>query len=54
MQKRTTRELTGFRVAPDVLKAMRVIKREEGIPMAVQIEFAMRAWFKSRKATRRR
>jgi len=33
-------------MAPDVMKALRAVKAKEGIPIAVQIDFAIRAWLK--------
>ena len=45
------KELTAFRMAPDVMKALRAVKTKEGIPIAVQIDFAVRAWLK-RKVVR--
>lgn len=62
-QPKESKELTAFRMAPDVMAAMRAVKAKEGIPVAVQIDFAVRAWLKqkgvavppkrSRAATRR-
>ena len=39
---------TAFRVAPELLEAMREIKAVDGVPMSVQIDFAMRAWLQAR------
>ena len=42
----TKKELTAFRMDPEVMKALRVVKAREGIPFSVQIHFAIRAWLK--------
>ena len=42
------KELTAFRMAPELMKAMRAVKAKEGIPVAVQIDFAVRAWLKAK------
>jgi hypothetical protein len=52
------KELTAFRMAPEVMAALRAVKAKEGIPVAVQIDFAVRAWLKRKgvliKAERKR
>jgi len=40
------KELTAFRMAPELMKALRAVKGKEGIPVAVQIDFAVRDWLK--------
>jgi hypothetical protein len=39
---------TAFRVAPELLEAMRAVKERNGVPMSVQVDFALRAWLKAR------
>jgi hypothetical protein len=39
---------TAFRVAPELLDAMREIKTPDGVPMSVQVDFALRAWLQAR------
>ena len=39
---------TAFRVAPELLEAMREIKTTDGVPMSVQVDFAVRAWLQAR------
>jgi hypothetical protein len=39
---------TAFRVAPELLEAMREIKATDGVPMSVQVDFALRAWLQAR------
>ena len=41
---------TAFRVAPELLEAMREIKATDGVPMSVQVDFALRAWLQARGA----
>ena len=52
------REQTAFRIAPDILAALREIKAKEGLPIAVQVNFALKAWLEKRgyraKADRKR
>lgn len=40
------KELTAFRMAPDVMKALRAVRAKEGIPISVQVDFAVRAWLR--------
>ncbi len=44
------KELTAFRVDPDVMKALRAVKARTGLPIAVQVDFALRAWLRSKGA----
>ena len=39
---------TAFRVAPELLDTMRKIKTMDGVPMSVQVDFALRAWLQAR------
>jgi hypothetical protein len=45
------KELTAFRMAPEVMAALRAVKAKEGIPVAVQIDFAVREWLKRKGVT---
>lgn len=40
--------MTTIRIAPELLEAMRSVKDTEGIPMAVQVDFAVRDWLSKR------
>ncbi len=40
--------MTTIRIAPELLGAMRQLKESQGIPMAVQVDFAVREWLKNR------
>ena len=42
------KELTAFRVAPELMEALRRVKEREGIPIAVQVDFALRAYLQKR------
>jgi hypothetical protein len=44
----TPKELTAFRMAPELMAALRAIRDKEGVPVAVQIDFAVRDWLKRR------
>ncbi len=46
--------MTGLRIESDLMEVMRRIKDEEGIPVTVQIEFAVREWLERRGAIPRR
>ncbi|MGE0450223.1 MAG: hypothetical protein AB7Q29_11645 [Vicinamibacterales bacterium] len=52
------KEMTTIRIAPELLDAMRQLKDGEGIPMAVQVDRALREWLPKRgivvKAERKR
>jgi len=39
-----TKQLTAFRMATDIMAAMRALKDRDGIPMAEQIDRALRQW----------
>lgn len=45
------KELTAFRVDSDVLDALRAVKDREGIPIARQVDFALRAWLRKKGVT---
>jgi len=38
-------------MAPEVMEAMRAVKERDGVPVAKQIDFAVRAWLKKRGVT---
>lgn len=44
------KELTAFRMAPDLMAAMRAVKDRDGVPMSVQVDKALRAWLTTRGA----
>ena len=38
------KEMTTIRLHPELLDAMRQVKDRQGIPIAVQVDFAVREW----------
>jgi len=40
--------MTTIRLEPELLKLMNDVKAREGIPMAAQVDLAMREWLKGR------
>jgi hypothetical protein len=41
-------EMTTIRIHSELLAVMRQVKENEGIPMAVQVDFALRDWLGKR------
>jgi len=41
------KRMAAFRVAPELLDAMRRVREKRGIPQSVQLDFALRRWLKS-------
>jgi hypothetical protein len=52
------KELTAFRIAPEVMAGLRRVKERDGVPLSVQVHRALVAWLKSNgvktKAERKR
>lgn len=44
------KELTALRLDPELLAALRRVKAHDGIPIAVQVDFALRKWLTARGA----
>lgn len=42
------KELTAFRMAPELMEAMREVKERDGVPISVQIDRAVREWLRAR------
>lgn len=40
--------MTTIRLQPELLEAMRQVKDRDGIPIAVQVDFAVREWLQRR------
>ena len=38
------KELTAFRIDPEVMDGLRRVKDRDGIPLSVQVDRALRAW----------
>jgi hypothetical protein len=50
------KELTAFRIEPEIMAGLREVKERDGIPMSVQVHRALVAWLVSkgvRKKTER-
>jgi uncharacterized protein (DUF4415 family) len=48
------KELTAFRIDPDVMKRLRRIKDRDGVPISVQVDRALRAWLQQKDVTLRK
>ena len=44
------KELTAFRIAPEVMAGLRHIKERDGVPLSVQVDRALRAWLRVKGA----
>lgn len=42
------KEMTTIRLEPELLDAMRQVKDRDGVPIAVQVDFAVREWLDRR------
>jgi antitoxin component of RelBE/YafQ-DinJ toxin-antitoxin module len=38
------KELTAFRIEPEIMNALRRVKDRDGVPLSVQVDRALRAW----------
>jgi hypothetical protein len=38
------KELTAFRIDPDIMDGLRRVKDRDGIPLSIQVDRALRAW----------
>ena len=45
-----SKKLIALRLDPDLLAATRRVKAHDGIPIAVQVDFALRKWLTARGA----
>lgn len=55
------KDLTTFRMAPELMEAMRALRERDGVPVSEQVDRAVRAWLlargvevKKKKAERKR
>ena len=39
---------TAFRLEPEILDGMQVVKERDGVPISNQVRLALRAWLKSK------
>ena len=42
------KELTAFRIEPEITIAMRRLKDRDGVPFSVQVDRALRAWLEEK------
>ena len=42
------KELTAFRIDPDVMEGLRRVKDHDGVPISVQVDRALRAWLEKK------
>lgn len=42
------KELTAFRIDPEVMDGLRRIKERDGVPLSVQVDRALRAWLETK------
>jgi hypothetical protein len=42
------KELTAFRIEPNIMEAMRRLKDRDGVPFSVQVDRALRAWLEEK------
>ena len=42
------KELTAFRIDPDVMEGLREVKDRDGIPISVQVDRALRSWLEKK------
>jgi hypothetical protein len=47
------KELTAFRIDPDVMEGLRLVKDRDGMPLSVQVDRALRAWLESKGAVKK-
>lgn len=43
--------MVAFRMAPELMEAMRTVKEKDGVPVSEQIDRAVRAWLEARGIT---
>lgn len=42
------KELTAFRIEPEIMDALRRVKDRDGVPLSVQVDRALRAWLEKK------
>jgi hypothetical protein len=38
------KEMTAFRIAPEIMEGLRTVKDRDGVPLSVQVDRALRVW----------
>jgi hypothetical protein len=42
------KEMTAFRIEPEIMDGLRRVKNRDGVPFSVQVDRALRAWLKKK------
>jgi hypothetical protein len=42
------KEMTAFRIAPEIMDGLRRVKDRDGVPLSVQVDRALRVWLKKK------
>ena len=42
------KELTAFRIEPDIMEGLRRVKDRDGVPLSVQVDRALRVWLEEK------
>lgn len=45
------KELTAFRIEPEIMDGLRHVKDRDGVPLSVQVDRALRAWLQKKGVT---
>jgi hypothetical protein len=45
------KELTAFRVAPEIMAGLRRVKKRDGVPLSVQVHRALETWLEAKGVT---
>jgi hypothetical protein len=45
------KELTAFRIDPEIMDGLRRVKDRDGIPLSIQVDRALRAWLERKDRT---
>ena len=44
------KEMTAFRIEPEIMDGLRRVKDRDGVPLSVQVDRALRAWLEKKGA----
>jgi hypothetical protein len=45
------KELTAFRLEPEIIDGLRRVKDRDGIPFSIQVDRALRAWLQKKRVS---
>jgi hypothetical protein len=45
------KELTAFRLEPEIIDGLRRVKDRDGIPFSIQVDRALRAWLEKKRVS---